>query len=324
MGLLPLAFSSPFVLLALASLPALWLLLRITPPRPRAIDFPPLKLILDLLPREETPARTPWWLLALRLAIAGLVIFAMAGPVWNERQEGAGGSGPLLLVLDSGWGAAADWTDRMSLAEEVIRGAERANRPVALLPTGERPTDITLGSASKTLEKLRSVQPAPFTPARASHLPAIEAFLAREPAAEVNWISDGIASADEAPFVQRLGTLAKGRSFAIFAAAKPATVTDAAPHDAVVQTMAIVYTHVHGVPLSRSDRPGIGWYGDMEMGSHAWELLGSGPIDVRIKLGTPKPLDAFADRKALAKYAEEQVRADVTALLRGRPAGTGN
>jgi hypothetical protein len=223
MGFLPLAFSSPFVLLALVSLPALWLLLRITPPRPRAIDFPPLKLILDLLPREETPARTPWWLLALRLAIAGLVIFAMAGPVLNERQEGAGGSGPLLLVLDSGWGAAADWSDRMTLAEEVIRGAERANRPVALLPTGDRPSEITLGSASKTLEKLRGVSPAPYTPARASHLASIETFLSREPTAEVNWISDGIALADETPFVQRLAALAKGRAFAVFADARPAT-----------------------------------------------------------------------------------------------------
>ena len=76
MNLLPMVFSSPLVLLALAALPALWLLLRVTPPRPRRIDFPPLKLILDLLPREEAPARTPWWLLALRLAIAGLVRLA--------------------------------------------------------------------------------------------------------------------------------------------------------------------------------------------------------------------------------------------------------
>ena len=87
-------FTTPAVLLALATLPALWLLLRVTPPQPRRIDFPPLKLILDLVPRQETPARTPWWLLLLRLIVAGLVIVAMAGPVWNPAKDTARGSGP--------------------------------------------------------------------------------------------------------------------------------------------------------------------------------------------------------------------------------------
>src|SRR5690349_7860698 len=95
---LPFGFSAPAVLLAMAALPALWLLLRVTPPQPRRIDFPPLKLILDLVPRQETPARTPWWLLLLRLLVAGLVILAMAGPVWNPTKDLAGGSGPLVLL----------------------------------------------------------------------------------------------------------------------------------------------------------------------------------------------------------------------------------
>ena len=59
---LPLAFAAPLVLGALVLLPVLWRLLRVTPPRPRQIAFPPLRLILDLAPREQTPARTPLWL----------------------------------------------------------------------------------------------------------------------------------------------------------------------------------------------------------------------------------------------------------------------
>lgn len=88
----------------------------------------------------------------------------------------------------------------------------------------------------------------------------------------------------------------------------------------VVQTAAIVYTHLHGVPVDRADRPRIGWYGDMEMTSHAWRLLKNGPLRVRIKVGPPVPLDAFADRKALALTAERQVRRDVCTILRGRNA----
>ncbi len=85
---LPLSFAAPLVLTALAALPAIWWLLRVTPPQPQRIDFPPLRIVADLLPQRETPARTPWWLLALRLLLAALLIVAAAGPVWNPAATG--------------------------------------------------------------------------------------------------------------------------------------------------------------------------------------------------------------------------------------------
>src|SRR5919205_166597 len=109
---LPLTFAAPVVLTALAALPAIWLLLRVTPPQPRRIDFPPLKILADLLPKRETPARTPWWVLLLRLTSAALLIVAASGPVWTPRA-GAASRGPLLLVVDNGFSAAHDWRERL-------------------------------------------------------------------------------------------------------------------------------------------------------------------------------------------------------------------
>ena len=43
-----LGFLSPWLLLALAALPLIWLILRLTPPRPRQIEFPPTRLLLEL------------------------------------------------------------------------------------------------------------------------------------------------------------------------------------------------------------------------------------------------------------------------------------
>ena len=86
---LPLSFAEPLLLLGLLSLPVLWWLLRVMPPRPRRIEFPPTRLLFDIAPKEETPSRTPWWLTALRLAAAALVILAAAGPIWNP-QTGIG------------------------------------------------------------------------------------------------------------------------------------------------------------------------------------------------------------------------------------------
>ncbi|WP_409561663.1 lysophospholipid acyltransferase family protein [Hyphomicrobium sp. B1] len=93
--------------------------------------------------------------------------------------------------------------------------------------------------------------------------------------------------------------------------------------DAVVQTAAVVYTHLRGVPLTRADRPRIGWYGDMEMTSHAWGVLKSGPITATIKISPPVPLSEFKDRKDLALKTERAVRSAVLGILRGRPGDPG-
>jgi len=70
-------------------LPVLWWLLRVMPPRPRRIEFPPTRLLFDIRPREETPSRTPWWLTLLRLAAAALVILAAAGRSGTRRPGSA-------------------------------------------------------------------------------------------------------------------------------------------------------------------------------------------------------------------------------------------
>jgi 1-acyl-sn-glycerol-3-phosphate acyltransferase len=103
----------------------------------------------------------------------------------------------------------------------------------------------------------------------------------------------------------------------LFAAAKPSGGTPLGA-DLCAQTLALTYTKLHGIALCRRGRPAVAWYGDMELVSHAWRLLGLGPLDAHIRLGPPVPLDDFADRKALARYAEAQVRKDVAELLRGR------
>ena len=104
---LPLAFAAPAVLAALIGLVGLYFLLRLTPPTPHRAIFPPLRLLIGLNPNETTPARTPWPILALRLAIGALIILAMAEPLWNSITA-LPGSGPLLVLIDDGFAAAND------------------------------------------------------------------------------------------------------------------------------------------------------------------------------------------------------------------------
>src|ERR1700683_419480 len=83
-------FAAPWILLALPALPLLWWLLRVTPPAPRSESFPAIRLLMGLHAREETPARTPWWLLLLRMVAATLVILALARPVLDAGSTLAG------------------------------------------------------------------------------------------------------------------------------------------------------------------------------------------------------------------------------------------
>ena len=87
-----LIFATPWLLSALAVLPLIWWLLKVTPPAPKLMLFPPMRLLFGLSGRQETPAHTPPWLIALRLALATLLIVALAEPLRNPetRAKGAG------------------------------------------------------------------------------------------------------------------------------------------------------------------------------------------------------------------------------------------
>jgi hypothetical protein len=133
-----LAFASPWLLLGLAALPILWWLLRVTPPAPKRVRFPALRLLLGLQPREETPAKTPLWLILLRMVLAALIILALAHPLLNPTAQ-LGGKGPLVLAVDNGWSAARHWDERRNTLDDLIAGAEREGRNVVLLPTAPQP-----------------------------------------------------------------------------------------------------------------------------------------------------------------------------------------
>jgi hypothetical protein len=204
---LPLAFTVPFALLALAGLPVLYVLLRITPPRPRRVPFPPLKLILDLKPKDETPASTPWWLLLLRLAIAGAIILAMAGPVWNPLSIGVEGEGPLLIVIDDAWSAAPDWERRVTAAALRIEAARQKSMTVAVAAISDAGRDLVPSDASGALERLRALKPVPYTPDRLAEVPAIARFVTAWPKASIVWIADGLERGGALAFAEKLKAL---------------------------------------------------------------------------------------------------------------------
>lgn len=193
MGLLPLGFTAPLMLGALVLLPAIWWLLRLTLPRPQEIAFPPTRLLFDIVKREETPNRSPWWLTLLRLLLAALVIMALAGPVWRPLARSDGGSGPLWLVVDNGWGSADRWGSIRSVAERLIAQASDAGRPVALIATAEGTSQpLDPGAVGEARNRLAALEPRPWQPDRAALLPSLRKSAEKTAPGSVIWLSDGL------------------------------------------------------------------------------------------------------------------------------------
>src|ERR1700761_3553387 len=181
---LPLAFAAPAVLAALIGLVGLYFLLRVTPPAPHRAIFPPLRLLLGLNPSETTPARTPWPILALRLAIGALIILAMAEPLWNSITA-LSGSGPLLVLIDDGFAAAPSWDKRIDFARQRASAAARGGRMVAVAALSQGGQDIAPLDRSGVEGRLRSLAPVPYAPDRAKILPAIGRFFGHEPKTDI-------------------------------------------------------------------------------------------------------------------------------------------
>jgi len=214
---LPLAFTEPLLLIGLVSLPVLWWLLRVMPPRPRRVEFPPTRLLFDIAPKEETPSRTPWWLTALRLFAAALVIFAAAGPVWNPQTGLAGSKAPLMIMFDDGWSAAANWDSRIRTADELIANADKDRRAIALVQLSEPNRDITLMPAGAARVALRQITPKPYSVDRVETLGTVDRFLKSTGDCEIAWLSDGVDTGRGEEFVQALGKTIGDRSLTLFA-----------------------------------------------------------------------------------------------------------
>lgn len=217
MALGSLSFLVPWMLAVLAILPVLWWLLRLTPPSPKRIRFPAIRLLFGLRPREETPHRTPWWLILLRVAAAGLLVIALSHPVWNAGRAFSR-AGDVLIVIDNGWAAAPHWQTMIGAANDLVDRADREGRTIYVQPTAPALGQAALNAPdalapAQAKSILAGLAPRPWNNARglAAETLATWAAANAEAARNLNtiWLSDGVAQPDgeDARLADTLGGL---------------------------------------------------------------------------------------------------------------------
>jgi len=187
----PIGFAQPWLLVALALLPILWMILRAVPPAPIRRRFPGVALLLGLKDDDSVTDRTPWWLLLLRMLAVAAVIIGLAGPVLNPKPEGeTRASGPLLILLDGSWASGRDWAAGQALLDDMLAEAGREGRTVALMRLSD-PEAPSFQSAETWRTRLSGLGPEPWAPTQETLSEA--AAMLSGGSFETRWFSDGLA-----------------------------------------------------------------------------------------------------------------------------------
>ncbi|MEL6289212.1 MAG: DUF4159 domain-containing protein [Pseudomonadota bacterium] len=205
------AFASPFLLAGLLALPLIWWLLRTTPPGPKRVAFPPTRILADLISREKTPARSPWWLTVIRMLAAAAVVLALAEPVLNPTQVRPSEAERLAIVVDNGWAAADRWELRAATIERLIEQGAGARQATLVFATASasdagRAEFSEPGRARDTAAGLR---PQPWLPDRAASLERLTAAINAGGAnsTHIVWLSNGLGAAEDNAFADSLVSL---------------------------------------------------------------------------------------------------------------------
>lgn len=115
-----------------------------------------------------------------------------------------------------------------------------------------------------------------------------------------------------------LGTHVLPFRSALIGAAQHA-MEEAGAKDVAIQPLTVAYTKLQGLPVSRSERGLIAWIRGKTVLQNIREILTGGVREVTVVFGIPRPLTAGADRKAMTRIAEADVRRVLVALNRGTP-----
>jgi 1-acyl-sn-glycerol-3-phosphate acyltransferase len=107
------------------------------------------------------------------------------------------------------------------------------------------------------------------------------------------------------------------RSAFLSVAEQPVTEDGLPP---LVQPVSVVYDRLGYLPTGRASRPVFAWYGDMNLGAHAWRLAQFRGLRATVLLHAPLDPRAFPDRKALARAAFAAVANGAATLRQNRPA----
>ena len=260
-----------------------------------------------------------------RLRVAGLlVVLVPAGLVLVGLQ---------MLALRFGW-RLSHWIPvvfhrlacRLLRVRVAVRGEPVTGQAVLVVSNHTTWLDIVVLSTLQPMSFIAKSEVAGWplfgTLARLQRTVFIDRSR-RKGAAEANSeIAERLAGGDAIVLFAE-GTTSDGGRVLPFRSSLLGAARDAiarAGHDGhvLVQPVTVAYPARGGLPVGYGDRPGIAWYGDMDLIPHLVGIIAGPPLDAVCVWGTPVPFDAGSDRKAVTRAVETEVRETFARERNGR------
>lgn len=194
-------FGTPLAILGLLALPALWWVLRALPAPFKRQILPSTPLLENIQSTEETPDRTPWWIIAFRALIVTLAILGLSQPSISplEREDNSL-SEPILIVVDDGWPSAPRWDRFIQAGLSQLRRLP-SNTSVYLLSTTNREDGLNPNnrlSPQEAIQTLTNFEPVAWIPDRIAATNRLESASIKPE--KILWISDGLLHDIIGPF----------------------------------------------------------------------------------------------------------------------------
>jgi len=83
------------------------------------------------------------------------------------------------------------------------------------------------------------------------------------------------------------------------------------------QAVTICYSGLNGLPMSRSQRPNVAWWGNMNLFNHLWNLFSLNAIKVTVT--AHEPITNIENRKIMSQIAWKQISFGMGKALSGCP-----
>jgi len=203
-GLSQFSFATPWAFSALLFLPLLWYLFKTTPPKPKIIPFPAVRLLQELTSQRLLAATTPWWVLLLRGMLLLCLIFALAGPVLNATQSHHTNQVPHIILIDNDWSVMDRWDPRHKELLQLVAGAKHTEQPVYIMGTSQ-PVPFEQKSDDRLIYEAERLSAQPWPTAHETvlhYVKELHSTLQARP--KISWISNGLTNPKENIFLQDL------------------------------------------------------------------------------------------------------------------------
>jgi hypothetical protein len=172
--------------------------------------------------QDETPDKTPWWLLLLRLALAAVVIFLVAQPFLQPPGTGGVPRGQRLIIVDDGWAAAQNWAETRRILGDVLDDAHGKGESVVLAGTAPRigAADLTPQAARAVQDRVRVLAPSPLGTDRLALMEKLKTAALGD-SKSILWLADGLDAGSADRFAKALQAALPGAALQVIAPPAP-------------------------------------------------------------------------------------------------------